>query len=127
MEAVLEFWWSVALASGDFLAFSGGRKSDDMPALIGRPISFFLFALVANPDAGVRDLSLARVKDIYAGKVTNWKGIGGTDLPIHLITRHRGSGTRAASPPRRVPTSCARTGCVRAPNWRTRRGANPGE
>lgn len=83
-------------AKGEFLAFSDGHKADGMPALIGRPISFFLFALVANPDAGVRDLTSAQVKDIYAGKVTNWKAVGGKDLPIRLILRHRGSGTRAA-------------------------------
>ncbi|WP_436521460.1 PstS family phosphate ABC transporter substrate-binding protein [Actinoplanes sp. HUAS TT8] len=82
--------------AGEVLAFSDGRKADGMPALIGRPISFFLFALVANPDAGVRDLSLAQIKDIYAGKVTNWNQVGGADRPIRLITRHRGSGTRAA-------------------------------
>ncbi|GAA2669494.1 PstS family phosphate ABC transporter substrate-binding protein [Actinoplanes palleronii] len=81
---------------GQFVAFSDGRKADGMPALTGRPISFFLFALVANPEAGVRDLTLAQVRDIYRGEITNWKAVGGKDLPIRLITRHRGSGTRAA-------------------------------
>ncbi|WIM98363.1 substrate-binding domain-containing protein [Actinoplanes oblitus] len=81
---------------GEFIAFSDGRKAAGMPGLTGRPISFFLFALVANPDAGVRDLTLSQVRDIYAGKVANWAAVGGNDLPIRLITRHRGSGTRAA-------------------------------
>ena len=32
--------------------------------------------------------------DIYNGKLTNWKEIGGTDAPITLYTREDGSGTR---------------------------------
>ena len=32
--------------------------------------------------------------DIYNGKITNWKELGGTDAPITLYTREDGSGTR---------------------------------
>ena len=34
------------------------------------------------------------IADIYTGKITNWKDVGGTDAEIVLIGREAGSGTR---------------------------------
>ncbi|ANB06242.1 phosphate-binding protein [Streptomyces ambofaciens] len=81
---------------GDRLAFSDGPKSDGRPELLPRPVALSLFTLVVSEDAGVRDLSLRQVRDIYAGEITNWKQVKGRDLPIRLVSRHPGSGTRAA-------------------------------
>ena len=67
-----------------------------MPGLLSRPIAFFLFTLVVNADAGVADLSVDQIEQIYQGKVSNWRQIGGKDLPIRLISRNPGSGTRDA-------------------------------
>jgi phosphate transport system substrate-binding protein len=78
------------------VAFSDGAKPDGYPSLLPRPIAFFLFTLVINPDAGVQDLSTAQIRRIYAGGVTNWKQIGGHDLPVRLVSRGPDSGTRNA-------------------------------
>lgn len=42
---------------------------------------------------GVTDLSSEQVKNIYLGKITNWKGVGGPDQNIYAIARMNGSGT----------------------------------
>lgn len=42
----------------------------------------------------MEDLSLKQVRDVYAGRVTNWSRVGGNDVPIHLVSRNPGSGTR---------------------------------
>jgi phosphate transport system substrate-binding protein len=78
------------------LAFSDGEKPDGLPALLPRPLAFFLFTMVVNDDAGVQDLTLDQVHKIYLGQVTNWKELGGNDTPLRLISRNPGSGTRAA-------------------------------
>lgn len=78
------------------LAFSDGEKPDGMPSLLPRPIAFFLFTLVANRDTGVQDLTTAQIRKIYQGSITNWQDVGGNNLPIRLISRNPGSGTRAA-------------------------------
>ena len=44
---------------------------------------------------GVANLSTQQQVDIWTGKVTNWKDVGGPDLPIILIFRPLSSGTRA--------------------------------
>ena len=49
---------------------------------------------VVNPKNPINELSLDQLKDIYTGKITNWKELGGTDAPITLYTREDGSGTR---------------------------------
>ncbi|MEA4889705.1 MAG: phosphate ABC transporter substrate-binding protein [Clostridiaceae bacterium] len=51
-------------------------------------------ALVVNPANKVTALTSQQVKDIFTGKVTNWKDVGGTDAPIVVILRESGSGTR---------------------------------
>jgi len=51
-------------------------------------------ALVVNPANNVSDITTQQAADIYNGKITNWKELGGTDAPITLYTREDGSGTR---------------------------------
>lgn len=81
--------------SADVLAFSDGAKPDGYPGLLPRPIAFFLFTLVAHPGTGVRDLTVEQIRRLYAGEVTNWRDIGGNDVPVRLVSRNPGSGTRA--------------------------------
>ena len=50
-------------------------------------------AVITNKNNGVKDLSLEQVKDIYTGKITNWKEVGGNDAPIVVVSREDGSGT----------------------------------
>ena len=52
--------------------------------------------MVTNKDVtGVTNLTTAQATDIWTGKITNWKDVGGPDLAIVLILRPAGSGTRA--------------------------------
>ncbi|MDA8235608.1 MAG: phosphate ABC transporter substrate-binding protein [Clostridia bacterium] len=52
-------------------------------------------AIIAHPDNPVEGLTLAQIKDIYTGKIKNWKELGGKDQPIRLISREANSGTYA--------------------------------
>ncbi|MEV6492262.1 substrate-binding domain-containing protein [Actinoplanes sp. NPDC051633] len=80
--------------SPDTVAFSDGPKPGGNPSLVARPLALFLFTVVVNPRAGVNDLDRSEIRDIYAGKYSNWKEIGGKDVPIRLISRNPQSGTR---------------------------------
>ena len=51
-------------------------------------------AIIVNPENPVADLSIEQIADIYTGKITNWKDVGGNDAEIVLIGREAGSGTR---------------------------------
>ena len=49
--------------------------------------------VVVHPSNPVRDLTTAQVRDIYAGRVTNWRQVGGPSVPIVVISRDTSSGT----------------------------------
>jgi len=53
-------------------------------------------AIVANADVTVSDLTVEQVRDIFSGKITNWKDLGGEDQNIIVVSREEGSGTRGA-------------------------------
>lgn len=52
-------------------------------------------AAVVNPKNNIQSLTTEQLKDIYAGKIDNWKALGGTDRPINIYTRDASSGTRS--------------------------------
>ena len=53
-------------------------------------------ALVVHPSNRVKGLSTEQVRDIFSGKIRDWKGLGGPDAPITVVSREAGSGTRSS-------------------------------
>jgi phosphate transport system substrate-binding protein len=53
-------------------------------------------AVVVNPSNGVTNLTTQQVRDIFNGKITNWKDVGGADATITVVSREAGSGTRSS-------------------------------
>jgi phosphate transport system substrate-binding protein len=53
-------------------------------------------AIIVNKETTVNNLALEQIKNIYTGKITNWKELGGEDQAISVISREEGSGTRDA-------------------------------
>jgi phosphate transport system substrate-binding protein len=48
---------------------------------------------IVNPRNKVKNLSIDQLSQIYQGKITNWKEVGGEDLQIVVISRDSSSGT----------------------------------
>ena len=68
----------------------------DAAALVDHIVAIQGWVMVNNTGVtGVTNLTTAQATDIWTGKVTNWKDVGGPDLPIVLILRPASSGTRA--------------------------------
>jgi phosphate transport system substrate-binding protein len=41
--------------------------------------------IIVNKDNPIKSLSNEQVKDIFSGKITNWKDVGGKDMPIIIV------------------------------------------
>ena len=50
-------------------------------------------AVIVHPSNPVKQLTLQQISDIYTGKITNWKQVGGENRPIVLLSRESNSGT----------------------------------
>ena len=62
--------------------------------LVSFPFAIDGVAVAVNPANRVEGLAKAQIKDIFSGKIANWKEVGGADAPISLYVREDGSGTR---------------------------------
>lgn len=50
-------------------------------------------AIVVHPANPVQNITIEQIRDIYKGKIQNWKDVGGPDLKIVKISRDTNSGT----------------------------------
>ncbi len=54
---------------------------------------YYGLAVVVHADNPLKDLSDAAVRDVFTGKTTNWKQIGGPDKPIEVLIRDATGGS----------------------------------
>jgi phosphate transport system substrate-binding protein len=50
--------------------------------------------IIVHPQSPLRNLTQAQVRDVFTGTIANWRQLGGSDAPIQLVSRMRGSNTR---------------------------------
>lgn len=58
------------------------------------PIGREAFVFFVNADNPVTGLTTEQIQDIYAGKITNWREVGGRDEPIQAFQRPEDSGSQ---------------------------------
>ena len=46
-------------------------------------IGWDAIAVITHPDNPVDNLTLSQLQSIFTGKITNWKEVGGADMPVH--------------------------------------------
>jgi phosphate transport system substrate-binding protein len=60
---------------------------------VAHVVAFDAIVPVVNPKNKVSNLTIDQISQIYQGKITNWKEVGGEDLKIVVISRDSSSGT----------------------------------
>ncbi|NOY66750.1 MAG: hypothetical protein GXP13_04990 [Gammaproteobacteria bacterium] len=63
------------------------KKEITTKKLIIYPIAKEPIIILVNQTNPVNNLSSQQVRDIFSGKITNWKTVGGNDQPIAVVTR----------------------------------------
>lgn len=90
------FSGNVTIGNSDFPAEAKLKDKTKSDQLIDTKVAGIGFSIVVNGDVNVTNLTSAQIQDIFSGKVTNWKDVGGKDEAINVINRPASSGTRAA-------------------------------
>ncbi len=78
------------------IGMSSRELTPEEKGLVEIPIAHDAIALIVNARNPVRVMTLEQARDVFAGRIRNWKELGGPNQRITPITREEGSGTRAS-------------------------------
>jgi len=78
------------------IGMSSRQLKDEEKRLNQIIICYDGISLVLNPRNPISTLSLKDVRNIFSGKIKNWKELGWIDRRIDAVTREEGSGTRGS-------------------------------
>ena len=93
---------AAALIAGsvDIANTSRAFKSKELMQAKGKgvnPVAYFVandgIAIIVNQANPLKNLSLKQLQQIYTGKISNWNQLGGSNLPIVVVSRDVASGT----------------------------------
>jgi phosphate transport system substrate-binding protein len=78
---------SVAQSSRPLKDEEFAKAKDRGFALEQVPVAIDGIAIYINPQISTASLTVAQLKDIFTGKITNWKEVGGADVPVIPVSR----------------------------------------
>lgn len=93
IKALMENTTDVAMASRDMKSAEVENMKKSGNEAVRHVVAIDAIVPVINPRNGVKDLTLQQIRDIYAGRITNWKDVGGKNARITVVSRDSSSGT----------------------------------
>ncbi len=83
-----------AITGAANIGMSSRNLTDAEKKLYAVTIAKDAIAIIVHPTSPIDNLPLDKIREVFSGKITNWKELGGPNHPIDIVTREEGSGTR---------------------------------
>lgn len=93
ISALMDGTTDVAMASRKMKFDEKLKLQQAGKSVVEKVIAYDALAVVVNPKNGVSQLTRQQLEDIFTGKITSWKQVGGADMKIVVYSRETSSGT----------------------------------
>ena len=94
IAAMVQHTADIGMASRDMSSLEASQLAGQVDVLTIARDAVAVAVSKAVYIGGIHQLSLAQIADIYRGKITNWKTLGGPDARILVIDKEASRGTR---------------------------------
>lgn len=100
LEDLIKGRCDASMASEELAEVSSIMKAasgtEPTPDLMSHVITSDVIKVIVHPSNPVSKLTKEQLKNLNTGKITNWKEVGGKDMPVIVVTSQVGSATRKA-------------------------------
>jgi len=96
IKALIDGYADIAMSSRELRENEIKLAAGKNVRIVARPLAIDALCPIVNPANPVSGLSLAQLRGIFSGRITNWREVGGEDKPIAVVSRDTSSGTLGA-------------------------------
>lgn len=93
ISALMDGTTDIAMASRKMKFDEKIKLQESGKSAVEKVIAWDALAVIVNPKNGVSKLTRMQLEQIFTGKITNWKQVGGADMKIVVYSRETSSGT----------------------------------
>jgi phosphate transport system substrate-binding protein len=93
IKALIDGTTNIATSSREAKYKEAASAKGKGVTLTGHKVALDGIVPVVHPSMKIKDITVEQLRDIYNGKIKNWKDLGGPNRPVSTVSRDTSSGT----------------------------------